>query len=101
MVERSVYVGSVTQLMVRLAPGDLIQVMIPNRGDEQEWRQGTAVTANFPPESLRVLRAGEGDDAGSDEDEVVHLPDAGSDEDEVVHLIDADDAAARVAEGSG
>jgi spermidine/putrescine transport system ATP-binding protein len=75
MVERTVYVGPVTQLMVRLAAGDLIQVMVPNRGDEQEWRQGTAVTANLPPEALRVLRVTDGDDAVGDEDELVPLTD--------------------------
>ena len=75
MVERTVYVGPVTQLMVRLAAGDLIQVMVPNRGDEQEWRQGTAVTANLPPEALRVLRVTDGDDAIGDEDELVPLTD--------------------------
>jgi spermidine/putrescine transport system ATP-binding protein len=79
MVERAVYVGPVTQLMVRLAHGDLIQVMIPNRGDEQEWRQGTAVTANLPPEALRVLRAVDGDD-----------PAVSDDGDELLPLIDED-----------
>ncbi len=75
MVERTVYVGPVTQLMVRLAPGDLIQVMIPNRGDEHEWPQGTAVTANLPPEALRVLRSDSGDDAIDDGDELAPLID--------------------------
>jgi spermidine/putrescine transport system ATP-binding protein len=64
MVERSVYMGPVTQLLVRLAQGDRIQVMVPNRGEEHGWRQGTPVTAVLPPEALRVLRS---------DDEVVEL----------------------------
>ncbi|MFL5797797.1 MAG: ABC transporter ATP-binding protein [Actinomycetota bacterium] len=55
MVERWVYMGPTSQLMVRLAPGDLIQAMVPNRGDEQEFSQGTAVVALMPREALRVL----------------------------------------------
>ena len=71
MVERTVYVGPVTQLIVRLAPGDQIQVMVANRGDEGEWRQGTPVSAFLPPDAIRVLSSDEIDAPtpdGSDDD---------------------------------
>jgi spermidine/putrescine transport system ATP-binding protein len=55
MVERSVYVGSILQLIVRLAHGEAIQVWIQNRGDGEDYPQGTAVTAHLPVEALRVL----------------------------------------------
>jgi len=57
MIERTVYVGPVTQLIVRLAPGDRMQVMVANRGDEPDWRQGTPVSAHLPPDAIRVLAA--------------------------------------------
>src|SRR5438093_6253946 len=41
MVERVVYVGSITQLIVRLAPGETIQAMIPNQGSSLHFAQGT------------------------------------------------------------
>jgi spermidine/putrescine transport system ATP-binding protein len=69
MVERTVYVGPITQLIVRLAPGDRIQVMIPNRGDEGDWPQGTALVAHFPPDALRVLPADDDLPAAADDEE--------------------------------
>ena len=59
MVERSVYTGSTTQVFLRLAPGHPAQVMVPNRGGETEYAQGTPVAAYLPADALRVLR---GDD---------------------------------------
>ena len=55
MVERTVYVGSTMQVIVRLPEGQIVQAMIPNRGDEHGYRQGTPVTVHLPPEDLRVL----------------------------------------------
>jgi len=55
MVERLVYVGPVTQVIVRLAPGDLIQALIKNEGQAPGFDQGTAVTVHLPREALRVL----------------------------------------------
>jgi spermidine/putrescine transport system ATP-binding protein len=69
MVERTVYVGPITQLIVRLAPGDRIQVMIPNRGDEGDWPQGTALAVHFPPDALRVLPADDDLPAAADDDD--------------------------------
>jgi len=55
MVERTVYVGSTMQVIVRLPEGQTVQAMIPNRGDEYGYRQGTPVTVHLPAEDLRVL----------------------------------------------
>ncbi len=54
MVERVVYVGPVIQMIVRLAPGESIQAMVPNRGGGQ-FAQGTTVTVRMPPDALRIL----------------------------------------------
>src|SRR5206468_9543787 len=56
MVERLVYSGPTTQVIIRLAPGHLVQAMIPNRGDDVTYEQGTPVTVFLPPDALRVLR---------------------------------------------
>jgi spermidine/putrescine transport system ATP-binding protein len=55
MVERAVYVGATTQLVVRLAPGQLLQAMSANDGAGEPYRQGTPVTVRLEPSSLRVL----------------------------------------------
>lgn len=57
MVDRSVYVGSIMQVMLRLPGGQVVQAMIPNRGDAHAYEHGTPVTLHLPPEDLRVLRA--------------------------------------------
>jgi spermidine/putrescine transport system ATP-binding protein len=59
MVERVVYVGSVMQVIVNLAPGERIQVMEQNEGERITHRQGEAVTAHLPVDALRVLPRGE------------------------------------------
>jgi spermidine/putrescine transport system ATP-binding protein len=59
MVERVVYVGSVMQVIVNLAPGERVQVMVPNEGDQLAYRQGESVTAHLPVDALRVLPHGE------------------------------------------
>jgi spermidine/putrescine transport system ATP-binding protein len=59
MVERIVYVGSAMQVIVNLAPGEKIQVLVQNEGDDLPFRQGTAVAAHVPPHALRVLPRGE------------------------------------------
>jgi len=55
MVERLVYLGPITQLIVRLAQGDTVQVMVPNQGGELSYEQGTPVSVFLPSEALRVL----------------------------------------------
>jgi spermidine/putrescine transport system ATP-binding protein len=55
MVERVVYVGSVMQIIVNLAPGQRIQAWVQNTGDGLPYESGTPVTAYLPREALRVL----------------------------------------------
>jgi spermidine/putrescine transport system ATP-binding protein len=55
MVERLVFLGSSTQVIVRLAPGEVVQALIQNQGDEPPYQQGTPVSVVLPPEALRVL----------------------------------------------
>jgi spermidine/putrescine transport system ATP-binding protein len=58
MVERTVYVGSALQVMVRLATGALLQASITNTGAPVGWQHGTPVFAHIPPDALRVLADG-------------------------------------------
>jgi spermidine/putrescine transport system ATP-binding protein len=55
MVERVVYVGSVMQVILHLAPGERIQAWVQNQGGGIPYEQGTPITAYFPPDALRVL----------------------------------------------
>ena len=55
MVERLVYVGSATQVMLRLAPGELLQALVQNDGSHTQLAQGTPVHAFLAPDALRVL----------------------------------------------
>jgi spermidine/putrescine transport system ATP-binding protein len=55
MVERLVYQGPATQLVVRLAHGETLQALVPNQGQPVTWRQGTALAVHLPPDALRVL----------------------------------------------
>ena len=72
MVERLVYVGSATQVMLRLAPGELLQALVQNDGSHTQLAQGTPVHTFLAPDALRVLAdtgpgqaaAGDGADAG-------------------------------------
>jgi spermidine/putrescine transport system ATP-binding protein len=55
MVERLVYQGPSTQLVVRLATGEPLQALVQNQGQSLPWQQGTAIAAHLPPDALRVL----------------------------------------------
>src|SRR5215467_2909005 len=55
MIERLVFLGAATQVMLRLAPGPLLQVTVPNDGGEATLAQGTPVHAFLAPDALRVL----------------------------------------------
>ena len=55
MVERLVYQGPATQLVVRLANGESLQALIQNQGRPLSWQQGTAIAVHLPPDALRVL----------------------------------------------
>ena len=58
MVERLVYLGSATQVFLRLAAGTDIQALLQNDGGHDELAQGTPVHAYLAPDALRVLRGG-------------------------------------------
>jgi spermidine/putrescine transport system ATP-binding protein len=55
MVERVVYLGNANQIIVGLAPGQRIQALVQNTGDEPAYRQGDPVMVHMPAEALRVL----------------------------------------------
>ncbi len=55
MVERTVYLGTSLQVMVRLATGVQLQASITNTGDTGGYSQGTPVSVHIPVDALRVL----------------------------------------------
>ncbi len=55
MVERVVYVGSIMQIIVHLAPGPTLQAWVQNQGDGLPYAQGHPVSVHLPAEALRVL----------------------------------------------
>ena len=55
MVERLVYLGPSTQLVVRLANGASLQALVQNQGRPVSWQQGTAIAVHLPADALRVL----------------------------------------------
>jgi spermidine/putrescine transport system ATP-binding protein len=57
MVERLIYLGSTTQLIVRLVHGEALQALVPNQGESLPFEHGTPVSVFLPPEGLRVLSA--------------------------------------------
>ena len=62
MVERLVYVGSAVQVIVRAATGETLQALVQNKGTGLGFEQGTPVQLHLPPDALRVLRSGFGDE---------------------------------------
>ena len=61
MVERMVFLGAATQVMLRLAPGVPLQALMQNDGSRPELAQGTPVHVYLPPEALRVLAGAAGE----------------------------------------
>ena len=55
MVERLVFLGSITHVYVRLATGSTLQTLVRNDGADLPYSQGTAVTVAIPADALRVL----------------------------------------------
>ena len=55
MIERLVFLGSATQVMLRLAPGALLQALVHNDGSEVALSQGTPVHVFLASDALRVL----------------------------------------------
>jgi len=61
MVERVVFLGAATQVMLRLAPGVSLQALMQNDGSRPDLAQGTPVHAYLPPDALRVLAGAAGE----------------------------------------
>ena len=55
MVERVVYLGAATQVMLRLATGESLQAVIGADGEASAWTQGTPVHCCLPADAIRVL----------------------------------------------
>jgi spermidine/putrescine transport system ATP-binding protein len=55
MVERVVYLGAATQVMLRLATGESLQAVISNDESAATWSQGTPVHCCLPADAIRVL----------------------------------------------
>jgi spermidine/putrescine transport system ATP-binding protein len=55
MVERTVYLGAATQVYVRLAAGDALQVQLSTDAVPIDLTQGTPVTVHLPAQALRLL----------------------------------------------
>jgi spermidine/putrescine transport system ATP-binding protein len=55
MVERVVYVGSIMQVIVHLAPGQTLQAWVQNQGEGLPYGQGHPVSVHLPADALRVL----------------------------------------------
>jgi spermidine/putrescine transport system ATP-binding protein len=55
MVERVVYVGSIMQVLIHLAPGQTLQAWVQNQGEGLPFQQGAPVAVHLPVEALRVL----------------------------------------------
>ncbi len=59
MIERTVFLGSATQVVVRLAAGVTLQALVHNDG-VGSVAAGTPVQCYLPPDALRVLPGGDG-----------------------------------------
>jgi spermidine/putrescine transport system ATP-binding protein len=57
MVERAVFQGSTTVVIVRLAQGETLQALMTNESGRPSFEQGTPVAAFLPADALRVLPA--------------------------------------------
>jgi ABC-type Fe3+/spermidine/putrescine transport system ATPase subunit len=55
MVERTVFLGSTTQIKVRLPEGSLVQSLVTNASVADQYTSGQPVTVCMPTDSLRVL----------------------------------------------
>jgi spermidine/putrescine transport system ATP-binding protein len=74
MVERLVFLGAATQVLLRLAPGAQLQALVQNDGDHpQHLTQGTPVQVYLAPDALRVLR---GSSLGASEEDELRVTSA-------------------------
>ena len=55
MVDRLVYLGPITQVVVRLPHGPQLQVLLANDTGAEVYVPGTPVTLTFPADALRLL----------------------------------------------
>jgi spermidine/putrescine transport system ATP-binding protein len=55
VVERLVFQGPVTQILLRLRGGEQLQSMMPNQGQDALLPAGADVSVHLPPAALRVL----------------------------------------------
>ena len=55
MVERLVFLGSATDVMLRLAAGVSLEALMQNDGQQPDLAQGTPVHSYLPPDALLVL----------------------------------------------
>jgi len=55
VVERLIYGGASSRLVLRLAHDATLEALVANNGASLPYRQGSAVTAHLPPDALRVL----------------------------------------------
>jgi spermidine/putrescine transport system ATP-binding protein len=55
MVDRTVFLGSTTQVMVRLPHGGLVQSLVTNTAGSESFAVGQPVTVCLPSDALRVL----------------------------------------------
>jgi spermidine/putrescine transport system ATP-binding protein len=63
MVDRRVFLGSTTQVFVRLPQGALLQALITNNSGRTDFESGQPVTVTLPSESLRLLASSPGQPA--------------------------------------
>src|SRR5215469_8546014 len=66
LVERLVFLGPATQVMLRLATGASLQALLQNDGERVDLAQGTPVHAYLPADALRVLAGAQVDVAAND-----------------------------------
>jgi spermidine/putrescine transport system ATP-binding protein len=57
MVDRRVFLGSTTQVLVRLPQGAVLQALVTNHSSQSEFQTGQPVTVSLPADSLRLLAA--------------------------------------------
>ncbi|MGI8575474.1 MAG: ABC transporter ATP-binding protein [Egibacteraceae bacterium] len=59
VIERLVFQGAVTQILVQLAGGGQLQALVPNQGQQALPDAGTDVAAHLPAGALRALPVGD------------------------------------------
>ena len=68
MVDSAVFLGSTTQVMIRLPHGAVLQSLVTNSARRDSLATGQAVTVQLPSQSLRLLTSvGESPEVPADE----------------------------------